>query len=58
MNELEAFDSDLYDGGTCATCGLFRQRRRKTFVKANWDTESVTMLCRPSKRINHPETTA
>ena len=26
---------------------------KKTFVNANWDTESVSMLCGPSKRINH-----
>ena len=31
---------------------------KKNVCEANWDTESVTMLCRPSKRINHPETTA
>ena len=71
MNDLEAFYSDLYDGSTCADMGSFSSflsdlneiaslvdRGRKMFVKANWDMGSVTMLCRPSKRINHPETTA
>ena len=62
MNELEAFYSDLSDGGACAntgSCSSFWSdlneipsllgRRRKTFVKSNWNTEIVTMLCRPSE---------
>ena len=65
MNELEVFYSDLYDGSTCVDMGSFSSflsdlNEIPSLVeeKANWDTESVTMPCRPSKRINHPETTA
>ena len=65
MNELEVFYSDLYHGSTCVDMGSFSSflsdlNEIPSLVeeKANWDTESVTMLCRPSKRINHPETTA
>ena len=70
MNELEAFYSDLYDGGACADTGSFFSflsdlneipsllEEKKTFVKANWGAESVKMFQRPSKRTNHLETTA
>ena len=70
MNEWEVFYSDLYGGSTSVDTGSFSSflshlneipfwvEEKKNVCEANWDTESVTMLCRPSKRINHPETTA